>query len=36
MAPLNRSRVARLTREKDELFLYLAEPLIGYMGLIEY
>jgi hypothetical protein len=36
MAPLNRSRVARPTRTKDKLFLYLAEPPFDYLGLIKY
>jgi hypothetical protein len=36
MALSNRSRVARLTRGKDELFLYLAKLATNYMGLIEY
>jgi hypothetical protein len=36
MAPSNRSRVARLTRGKDELFLYLAESATDRMGLMEY
>ena len=36
IAPSNRSRVARLTRGKDELFLYLAKPATNRMGLIEY
>jgi hypothetical protein len=36
MAPSNRSRVARLTRIKDELFLYLAKPPFDYLGLIKY
>ena len=33
---MNRSRVAKLTRGKDELFLYLAEPLTNHLGLMEY
>ena len=36
MAPSSRSRVARLTRGKDELFLYLAEALTDQLGLMEY
>jgi hypothetical protein len=36
MAPSNRSRVIRPTRGKDELFLYLAEPVTDHMGLMEY
>jgi hypothetical protein len=36
MAPSNRSRVARPTRGKDELFLYLAEPVTDRIGLMEY
>jgi hypothetical protein len=36
MAPSSRSRVARPTRGKDELFLYLAEPPTDHLGLMEY
>jgi len=36
MAPSNRLRVARPTRGKDELFLYLAEPPTDHLGLLEY
>ena len=36
MAPSNKSRVARLTRKKDKLFLYLAEPATNCIGLMEY
>jgi len=36
MAPSNRSRVARPTRGKDELFLYLAKLATDHISLIEY
>jgi hypothetical protein len=36
MAPLNRSRVPKPTRGKDELFLYLAKPPTDHLGLMEY
>ena len=36
MAPSSRSRVARLTRGKDKLFLYLAKLATNYISLIEY
>ena len=36
IAPSNRSRVARPTRGKDKLFLYLAELATDRIGLMEY
>ena len=36
MAPSSQSCVIRLTRGKDELFLYLAEALTDQLGLMEY
>jgi hypothetical protein len=36
MAPLSQTRVARPMHGKDELFLYLAEPLTNHLGLMEY